>query len=112
MSDRVLILNKANYHTHHHASTGRVVLVDNSNTSNQQPQQQHGLGLNVTGTNGGQAGSFRFVRMAINNPGVGLVEPSAPALLQQAQQQSHVPIQLQLKLASDPMATMGEFYAP
>jgi len=101
MSDRVLILNKANYHTHHHASTGRVVLVDNSNTSNQQHAQS--LQLNV---NGGGPGGFRFVRMgnladSSGNASVQVLGPNSAGAILQSQPQ------LQLKLAADPVVTIG-----
>jgi len=78
MTDRVLILNKANYHHSHgqqqqqqhtHVNTGRVVLVDNSNTNTnitQQQQQQlvHQQQQQAQNPTGGS--SFRFVRLPTN----------------------------------------------
>ena len=90
MGDHVLILNKTNYGQHHHQASGRVVLVDNSNTSNQ--IQQNG----GTTTNQQNVGPFRFVRMA----NVSVTDTTVPAVIQP----HHV--QLQLKMA-EPITTLG-----
>jgi protein O-GlcNAc transferase len=95
MAERVLILNKANYQNHHHS--GRVVLVDNSNTNNQ---------LQVNGTAGGgnaigTSPLFRVVRMA--NVNVNVNDGSVPAA---TVLQGHNHVQLELKM-NDPIANLG-----
>jgi len=102
MSDRVLILNKANYHSPHHAASGRVVLLDNTNTTNQQNLAQ----LNVNSVAGGaQAPSgFRFIRMGHvgdSSGGTSPIQVGTTANLIQGQT-------LQIKVSPDPIVSIGK----
>lgn len=106
MADRVLVLNNATPKYQSHQHHGRVVLVDNSNTSNQQAITNVGGGGNngvvgvVADCTVANNPQFRFVRMAnVNVNEVGI--PPGTAVLQ-----SH-PVQFQLKMA-DPMNTLSE----
>lgn len=97
MGDRVLILNKGNYQNHH---SGRVVLLDNSNTVNQQNQLHAHNNATASGgvvaANG--ANAYRFVRMAnVTNLAVNVNNVNDPVQAAAAVLQNpHV--QLQLKL--------------